>query len=148
MRVENYSEAYFVDCVKLVEKFHKEYLTEYYGVIDPKVVTDTVNSFQGENSKNAFLLIANDSCVGLLAGMEIVSKLNGQRFFHEIMWYVAHPFGRYGFYLVNQTKIMLKSFGFDSMIMSVIENPKSSRIKKIYGRMGFKPMESHYFGVL
>jgi len=144
MRVETYSDRYFLDVVKLVEKFYSEYLTDYYGAPLKEVITETINSFKD----STFLLIDGDKCVGVLAGVEIKSKLNDQKFFQEIMWYVDKPFGRYAFYLIKQAKIMLKSTGFSNIIMSVIENEKVSKIENIYKRMKLRKLETHYLGEL
>lgn len=147
MRVLNYQPSYFDDVVRLTEGFYKEHLTHYYTAYDKQRIFETLKSFEGENSKNLFLLITSDGkCVGLLAGNEIHSKLNGQKFFQEIIWYVEKPYGQFGFFLVKQARKMLKSSGFSNIIMSVIENGKSSKIERIYRGMGFSKIETHYLG--
>lgn len=147
MRVEHYSKRYQSDVFNLVKSFHKEYLLDVFGETDAASINQTIDLFSGDGSKNAFLLIAEDGedkCVGILAGVEAKSKLNDQRMFQEILWYVEKPYGRYGFHLINQAKIVLKSYGFSHIIMAVLESPKTMRIKKIYERLGFKPLETHY----
>jgi len=140
MRVEIYSEKYFSDVVGLIEKFHSEYLTDYYGLPLKDAITETLINFKDLT----FLLINKDKCVGVLAGVEIKSKLNDERFFQEIIWYVEKPYGHFGFYLIEKVKIMLKSLGFSHIIMSVLESMKSKRIEAIYNKLGFKPIETHY----
>ena len=140
MRVEVYSDQYFLDVVRLIEKFHKEYLTDFFGNTSKDVISETIERYK----TLTFLLINEKSCIGVLAGVEIKSKLNKERYFQEIIWYVEAPYGRYGFFLIDQVNQILKSDGFNSIIMSVLESSKTLKIKRIYGRMGFKPMETHY----
>ena len=144
LKVETYSEKYFSDVVRLIEKFHAKYLTDYYGSPSKDVITETIINFKDLT----FLLLDRDKCVGVLAGVEIKSKLNDERFFQEIIWYVEKPYGRFGFYLIKKVKIMLKSLWFSHIIMSVLESMKSKRIEAIYNKLGFKPMETHYVRTL
>ena len=144
MRVERYSDIYFLDVFKLVEKFYHAYLVDIFGKPDNDTLVKTIN----DNQHLLFLLIIKDSCVGLIAGVDIKSRLNNDRFFQEIIWYVEKPYGRFGFYLIKETMKHLKTLGFSSIIMSVLENKQSSRIKKIYEKQGFKPMETHFVRAL
>ena len=144
MRVEHYSDYYREDVVNIIEEFHRDYLTGYYGSSQKEIINNTISSFEGERAKNSFLLIIDGHCVGLLAGLEINSLLNTERFFQEIIWYVKKPFGRFAFYLIKQAKIMLKSYGFSNIIMAVIENSKARRVEKIYESLGFNRLETHY----
>jgi len=144
MRVETYSDRYFQDVVKLVEKFYEEHLKEIYGKAERKVIFETINRFSGENSQNAFLLIVDGSCVGLLAGVELKSEINNEKFFQEILWCIEKPYGQNFRYLIKRAQIMLQSRGFSIIIMAVIENSKSLKVERIYQRIGFNKLETHY----
>ena len=119
-------------------------MTDYINQIDDDVLFTTVDRFTSDTPHNMLLLIHEDKCVGVLAGIEVKSSLNNDIMFQEIMWYVEKPFGKYGFYFVREAEKILKGRGFSSIIMSVFESPNIDRIKNIYNRMGFKHMESHY----
>ena len=141
MRVEKYSDLYFLDVVRLVEKFHKEYLTEFFGESNLDILTETIMT----HADNTYLLLNDESkCVGVLAGIVVDSKLSFDRFFQEIIWYVEKPFGSFGFFMIDELQKMLKSLGFTGIIMSILESPKSDKVKKIYVKKGFKPMEEHF----
>ena len=144
MRVEVYSDPYKPDVIRVVWKFYEEHLTDYYGSPSKEIIEQTIIRFKDLT----FLLLDGDKCVGVLAGVEVKSKLNDERFFQEIMWYVEKPYGRFGFYLIKKVKIMLKTLGFSHIIMSVLESMKSKRIEAIYNKLGFKPMETHYVRTL
>ncbi len=144
MKVENYSEPHLNSVIDLVRCFYKEYLTGHLTATTDQAILETVNSFRGDNSKNLFLLIDGQSCVGLLAGIEINAKLNDQRFYQEIIWYAKSQYGRHGLLLIKHAQIILKSRGFTGMIMAVVESRKAHRLKRIYERMGYQHLETHY----
>ena len=145
MRVQRYSDIHFLDLVRIVEKFHKEYLSDRFTPCEPDVIVDTIK----EHCENTFLLISQDEkCVGVLAGVKIQSKFNGEIFFQEIIWYVEKPFGRYGFMLIREVEKFLKSTGVSTMIMSVLERSKSDKIKRIYSKLGYKLEETHFMRTL
>ena len=141
MRVEQYSDTHFLDVVKLVENFHKEAVGEYDAELNVDTLIDTIKS--GDPS-NAFLLIVDEHCEGILYGVRFKSMTSGKDIFQEIIWYVNKPFRRYGVKLLRETEKLLKSNGVSIMIMAVLENSKTVKIKSFYERLGFKPMETHY----
>lgn len=145
MQIENYSERYLLDVVNLVENFHNEYLTVFK--MEREKIESTVKSFE-ENAQNSFLLIIDGKCEGLLAGVEIKNNLSSQRIFQEIIWYVNKPFGKYGIKLVKYAEKNLKAIGFSIMIMAVLESQKIDKIKSIYKRIGYSPLETHFIRTL
>ena len=142
MRIETYSDRYLQEVINLVENFHKEAVGEYDNVFDPNCLIETIKS-QKENSDNAFLLIIDDVCQGILFGSRFKSLINDGLIFQEIIWYVNKPFRKYGVYLLRECEKLLKSSGISIMIMAVLENSKTEKLKAFYQRLGFKPMETH-----
>lgn len=144
MRIEPYSDRYFLDVVKLVENFHNEAAGEYLGLFEPQSLIDTITKLKGTESDNAFLLIVDDVCQGILAGVEFKSMTSGKRIFQEMIWYVNEPFRRYGIKLLKYAENSLKLKGINNIIMAVLENSKTEKIKSLYSRLGYKPVEVHY----
>lgn len=140
MRITKYSDVYFDDVLGLVQKFHKEYLSAYFEECQDSFIVQTIK----ENSDNAFLLIVDEKCVGVLAGLKINSRFNSEVFFHEIIWYVEKPYGRYGVKLIKEAEKCLKSIGVSTIVMSVLERSKSEKIKRIYSKLGYGLEETHY----
>ena len=143
-RVEFYSDSHYLDVVRLVKNFHKEAVSEYDNIFDPETLIETIQKLKETNSNNAFLLIVDGVCEGILAGFETKSMINGNRIFQEIIWYVNAPYRRHGISLLKTAEKSLKSSGISIMIMAVLENSKTEKIKKFYERLGYKPMEAHY----
>ena len=141
MRVETYSDRYFQDVVKLVENFHKEAFGEYDDLFDSDSLTETIKS---ADHSNVFLMIVDESCQGILHGACFKSPTSGKQIFQEIIWYVNEPFRRYGVRLLRETEKLLKLSGVSIMIMAVLENSKTEKLKRFYKRLGFKLMETHY----
>lgn len=144
MRVETYSDQYFLDVVRLVENFHQEALGEYDNLFDPNTLIETIKAQERTNAGNAFLLIVDKTCEGILFGMQFKSMINQKTIFQEVIWYVNKPFRRYGVRLLKEAEKLLKLDGVSVMIMAVLENSKTEKLKNFYERLGYKPMEVHY----
>lgn len=141
MIVENYSERYLSDVLRIVENFHKEAVGEYDQFIDSNSVIDTIKS---SDPSNAFLLIIDGVCQGMIFGATVKSLVNGKEMFQEIIWYVNKGFRSHGLKLLAEVEKILKSRGISIIIMAVLENSKTQKLKDFYVRLGFKPMETHY----
>lgn len=141
MHVETYTDKHFLDVVKLVENFHKEAVGEYDELLSPEAVIETIKA---ADPKTLFLLIIDGVCQGLLYGMISKSLTSGKMIFQEIMWYVNAPFRQYGVSLLKEVEKHLKSEGVSIIIMAVLENSKTEKLKRFYERLGYRPMETHY----
>ena len=141
MKIEAYSDLYFLDVVKIIENFHKEAVCEYDEFFNPDSLIEAIKS---ADPNNAFLLIMDGVCQGLLYGQRFVSATSGKTIFQEAVWYVNKPFRGSGLILLKEAEKMLKSQGVGIIIMAVLENSKTEKIKTFYQRLGFKPMETHY----
>lgn len=145
MRIENYQDKYFLDVVNLIQNFYDEAIKEY----DPDFNVDNIIELikTGDRS-GAFLLILDDTCQGILYGTRLTSPTSGKAMFQESMWYVNKPYRKYGLRLLSEVEKVLKSQGVKIMIMAVLENSKTEKIKALYNRLGFKPMETQYVRTL
>lgn len=148
MNVENYSDKYFLDVVRLVEQFHAEAVNEYEALFDAGSLISTIKENKLDNSKNCFLLILDGKCRGIIYGARAKSPISGQMIFQEIIWFVEKPFRRWGVTLLNGVENMLKSQGISIMIMAVLENSKTEKLKRFYARLGYKPIETHFMRAL
>lgn len=144
MHIETYSDRFYLDVVNIVNNFYDEAIKLYDVDIDRAVLADTITKVTANNSGNVFLLVNNDKCEGVLAGIEIQGLLNRKKVFQEIIWYINKPFRRYGVALLKKAQEILKAEGFNTIIMAVLENSKTEKIKRLYERMGFINFESHW----
>lgn len=145
MRVELYKLVFEQDVARLIENFHKEAVGEYDCQIDPVAVLETIKT---ADHSNAFLLVIDEVAQGILYGTRLRSPMNGSEIFQEVIWYVNKPFRKYGVYLLRQVEKSLQSQGVSIMIMAVLENSKTEKLKSFYTRLGFRPMESHWMRAL
>ena len=148
MHIETYTDQYYLDVVKIAQNFHTESIKEYDDAFDPDAVIDMILKLKDNQAENAFLLIIDGRCQGMLAGIEAPSLINKKRIFQELIWYVNEPFRRYGVVMLNKVREILKERGFETMVMAVLENSKTEKIKRLYESMGFRPFEVHYIGAL
>ena len=113
MKIEPYSDKYFLDVVKVVENFHREAVSEYDNIFDPQAVIEQIKMHRDKASAGiAFLLVVDNKCQGLLFGMQTLSFLNHRKIFQEIIWYVNKDFRTHGVRLLREAEKMLKSQGF------------------------------------
>lgn len=145
MRVETYTDQHFASVAHLIHEFHKEAVGEYDREFNLDAVIETIKTgIPGD----CFLLILDGVCVGLLYGSRLRSPVNGKVIFQETMWYVEKNYRRYGVKLLNEVEKMLKSEGVSIMIMAVLENSKTEKLKKYYERIGYRAIETHYMRAL
>jgi GNAT superfamily N-acetyltransferase len=141
MRVETYSDRYFQDILNLVEHFHEEAVSEYAGFPEPVVLADAIRNADPGNS---FLMLEDGRCEGILYGVRSLFPSNGKKVFQEVIWYVNKSHRLNGVRLLREVEKILKSQGTEIIIMAVLENSKTEKIKSFYERVGYKPMETHY----
>lgn len=141
MTIVPYSETYFLDVVKLIENFHKEAVGEYDNLIQPEALIQTIKT---HGQSGAFLMIVDGVAQGILSGIITKSMLNDRTIFQEVMWYVNEGFRGQGVKLLMEVEKLLKLQGVSIMIMAVLENSKTEKLKKLYTVMGYKLMESHF----
>lgn len=142
--IEPYSDKYLDDVIEITRNFHAEAIKDYEQYIDESTFVDTVTKFRDQNARHSFLLVVDEKCQGVLSGFECKTTYNGKRVFQELVWYVNAPYRKYGVILLRKAEEFAKTEGFDAMVMSLLENSKSDKLKTFYNRMGFKPMETHF----
>ncbi len=140
MLIVGYDLKYRADVVDLVSEFYNEALKDNDGGLDINTLQQTIDIYKD----NAFLLIVQDKCVGLIAGLTVHSPINAEKVYQEIIWYVTKGQRRYGVYLLRQVELMLKAAGYNSVIMGCMHNSKADKIFNLYQKLGYKPIETHF----
>lgn len=142
--IQNYSEQYLDDVVELVKKFYDEAVGEYDHMLDLDTLIATIKTQAETNANNAFLLLVDNKCQGILYGQQFQSMSTGKLVFQELIWYMNIAFRRYGIKLLKHAEKVLHDNGVSSIIMAVLENSKTEKLKQFYSRMGYRPMETHF----
>lgn len=143
MRVEPYTDKYHDDVCSLVENFYAEAIGEYDGAFDKDATSNTFRALYG-NQGIAFILVIEGKAEGIIGGLQSVSFGGGKRIFQELIWYVNINHRRNGHLLLQALERHLQSEGFTSIIMAVMENSKTSKLKRLYSYLGYKPFETHF----
>jgi hypothetical protein len=144
MRIEHYTETYRDDVICIIKKFHVNFLVGYDKNLYPEEIEKTIDGFTGDNAKNAFLLIDGAHCVGLIAGIELKSYINGSKIFSEIFWFIDQPYGMFAGWFIENVERLLKEQGFSIIVMAVLNSPKAEKIKRMYESCGYRHLETHY----
>ena len=143
LTIEPYSDRHLFGVIGLVDNFHKEAVGEYDG-FDPEALIDTIKNQKDSSPGNCFLLVDGDRCQGILFGVRFKSLISQRLMFQELIWYVNKPYRHSGISLLREAEKCLKAEGVHSIIMAVLENSKTDKLKDFYGRLGYKPMEVHF----
>ena len=140
MTIINYTPKYCADITQLVTEFYDEALKENDGGLDIDTLHKTIEVYKD----NSFLLIREDKCIGLIAGLTAHSPINSDKVYQEIVWYVTKSHRRYGVYLLREVEQILKDRGYTSIIMGCMHNSKTDKLFRLYNRLGYKPLETHF----
>ena len=108
VHIETYTDKFYDDVVEIVSNFYEEAIKCYDIGLDKSSVAQTITNLKANNAGNAFLLIIDEKCQGLLAGFEAPSMLNTKRIFQEVIWYVNPKYRTHGIVLRNKVLFFLK----------------------------------------
>ena len=144
MRIERYSDQYAEDVSRLVQAFMDESLYEYGLTFNQ----DALNKQIAELKDQAFVLVIDDKCQGIMAGKEVYTPTGADKVWHEVIWYVDRDHRKYGLRLLEAAKAILKAEGFTALVMVYMHNSKSDKLRRLYERLGMKAMETNYIGRL
>jgi len=78
----------------------------------------------------------------------VTAPSSNEKIWHEVIWYVAKRFRKYGVRLFKQVREQLKERGFTALVMIYMHNSKSDKLARLYERLGFTAMETNYIGRL
>ena len=140
LRCNDLLSKYKIDITGLVEEFFEESLKEYESGIDMKTLHKSMEIYKDDS----YLMIVEDKCVGLIAGMTIHSPLNNDKIYHEIMWYVKKEYRRKGVFLLRTVEKMLRDAGYTSIIMTCMHNSMEAKLFHLYRRLGYEPLQTHF----
>jgi len=144
MIVERYSDKYKDDIRRIVQSFQDESLAGYGLSFDTEALSKTIDELKDQ----AFMLVINGRCEGLLAGKKTKTPLSDDPIWHEVIWYVMPDHRKYGVSLLKKARQILKSEGFKAIIMVCMHNSKTEKLFDLYNKMGFVTMETHFIGRL
>jgi len=144
MEIARYSEKYHDDVQRLVKEFHAESLDLYGLTFNEQALDSTIEALKHE----AYLVIIDGRAEGLMAGKPVTAPSSNEKIWHEVIWYVAKRFRKYGVRLFKQVREQLKERGFTALVMIYMHNSKSDKLARLYERLGFTAMETNYIGRL
>jgi len=133
------------DLVKLSDEFFKEGLNDYGMEMGEDCVRASLNQY----IDNLILFVAykDGELVGFIGGTINYSTFNkNQIIAQETAWFVSkkHRNGTIGLKLISAFENECKDSGANFVIMVHMNNLNSSKLYKLYGRRGYKVLETHY----
>jgi GNAT superfamily N-acetyltransferase len=140
MEIVRGSAQYYDDVAELVKQFHEEALNEYGFKLDRTALLKTMEDLRDE----AFLLIIDGKCQGLIAGKGTKTPTGVDNIWHEVVWFINEKHRKHGLHLLDKALDTLKSEGYTQIVMVLMENSKAAKLSKLYERLGFLPLERHF----
>lgn len=140
MIIERFKPERWQDVVDIVRNFHEESLKEYEQAFDINVLNATIDRLKDQ----AFLLIVDNKCEGLIAGQVVTPPFSTDKIYQEMIWFVNKEHRQHGVHLLNKALELLKADGFKAMVLCCMANSKTDKVTKLYERMGFMPFEQHF----
>lgn len=134
------SREYYDDVARLIGEFHEESLGKYGVNLEKQSLLNTMDELRDE----AFLLIIDGRCEGLVAGKEVKTPIGDDRVWHEMIWFVTEKHRKHGLHLLKTAQDTLKSEGYTKIVMVLMENSKAEKLSRYYERLGFQPLERHF----
>ena len=144
MTIVGYDDKYKQDIIQVVNNFYEEALKEYSSPIELSVLLEVIEKCRD----NIFLLIIDDKCEGVFAGVTTTSPLNNDKVFQELIWYCNKPHRLSGVYFLREVERRLKEQGYKQLVMALMANSKMDKITKLYERMNFRLFEQHFIKTL
>lgn len=144
MKIERYDLKYDKDIKTVFDNFYEEEIKKIDAEVDPECLANTIVQF----IPNGYLMVVDEKCVGVLAGVEVTSFLNKKKIFQEIIWYINKPFRKYSIPFLRESIDMIRQAGFSSVIMGGLFSDNSDSLFRLYERLGFRALETHFIMAL
>jgi len=138
-----YKPEYRDQVLELVQQFEAESFGEFGLGINPELFDQMIDS----QKDSSFLLLIDGKLEGLLAGYSTKAPcIKDGLVWQETVWFVSKKYrnSRYGLQLFKMASEALKQRGITAMLMAHLHNETGEKLGKLYDRLGFKPLETHY----
>ena len=125
---------------QLIKEFEQESFRELGLELNPDTFDDAVES----QKDSSFLMLVDGKVEGLLSGTLVNGFGLKGTIWQEVIWYVRKPYRKYGLKLFKMAYSTLKDRGVDAIMTAHLNNRIGMRIGRMYKRLGFRPVETHY----
>jgi len=142
--IERYDRKYQTDIEWLAQCFHEESLKEYAADLSLEVLQNTIDEVRDDT----YLMIVDDVAVGIIAGRPADIPLTKEMVWQELIWFVLKEHRRHGVKFLREVQVSLKHEGYVAMGMACMENSMKDKLFRLYGKLGFQPVEHHFIGRL
>lgn len=143
--VEHYQKRWHDDVLKIVKEFYRYVDSHWLGRLDDDWLNGIIKAGEEQKwHKNSFLLIVDGKLKGICYGIVYPCTANGDPMFQEICLWVEPEARRFGLYFLRTIEKELRKQGIKLMIMTVLGNQDEEKLKKLYTRLGYEKLETHY----
>ena len=130
----------FDDAEQLILSFVEEFLC-YYGF---RFSFNKAQIMMSACVENSLVLEMNNKLVGVIAGMPMPNMVDDTMIMSETVWYVLPEYRKYGLRLYFAFEKMVRSKGYNKLLMIHIGNSGAQILERFYIKHGFKLLEQHF----
>ena len=114
------------------------------GRLVPEVFERTWRSLIEANIGVIFLLESSRNIVGGLGAIKCPDPNNGEMIASELFWFVEKEYRGSGLKLLKAFEAWAQEQGIKKILMVHLSELMPGKLKKLYERMGYKELETHY----
>ncbi len=139
------AKAVFADISKL-GKLGNEFSIAGGSVISfvPEVFERTWVTFLSQDVGVIFLLKSDEDIIGALGALKFPCPNSGEMIATELFWFVNSENRGKGLRLLKEFESWAAEHGIKKILIAHLTGIMPEKIKKIYTRMGYNEMETHY----
>ena len=139
MLVLEYTDRLYWQVGGLINRFYDEVLGKIDNLADRQLIDLLIERYK----KDAFVLVADEKVVGVIAGQEEQFGMSVARHYREVFFYILPEYRRLirGFLRCVETR--LKRKGYHAIIMCYLNRFYSEGLGRLYAKEGYEPLEVH-----
>jgi GNAT superfamily N-acetyltransferase len=110
----------------------------------PEVFKETWSKLIESKMGVIFVMQSNEENIGILGGVKYPDPNSNEIMASEFFWFVRKGYRGHGLKLLKEFEAWAKEQGATKVIMMHLATLMPEKIKKLYTRMGYEEIETHY----
>jgi len=128
----------------LIHEFHAESIDGFGIFCNDKII----NELMPKLVDTSLVMEIDGQIKGVIAGFIADHIVNGDKFFHEVIWYVSKEYRKYGLKLLIEAENFCKEMGIKQIMMAHMGVDKENAFRKLYLAKGYTLLSVQYIKTL
>ena len=140
MEIRKVTAEDYAPMMELIAEFSEESLSEFGTYLDPEQLKKTYEMVW----PTSFAAIVDRKVVGVFGGRIVEDFCSKRPVYEEIVWFMNKSHRKYGLRLLHYVEEWCRARGIDRLVMVAMHNSMTEKLFTLYGRLGFRPMETRF----